>query len=43
VLAGHGIRKDAWVMANPIVVEREKPKRATGYFERAEADAILCK
>jgi hypothetical protein len=28
-----GTRKDAWALANPIVVEREKPKGQRGHFE----------
>jgi hypothetical protein len=28
-----GTRKDAWALANPIVVEREKPKSERGHFK----------
>jgi hypothetical protein len=38
-----GTRKDAWARANPIVVERDKPKKEKGHIERTEAHAYLYK
>ncbi len=37
-----GTRKDAWAMANPMLVERDKPKKEKGHLiEQTEASAIL--
>jgi hypothetical protein len=37
-----GSRKDAWAIANPLIVEREKRKVEKGRLQRVAADAASC-